>query len=415
MSRSLFRLEVMEHQRERLWGDVMLTQPLSLRLLSALVALVLAALITYLILGSYTRKETVEGFLTPEAGLVQVHARQPGTLTHVNVSTGDRVEEGDILARISTDTALDDGFTLNAMLVDLLDQQVRQLEQRMERHQQRHETRRLWLERRIERHESQQQQLNRQLGLQDERIGLAESRYEAVQSLRERDLISGEDYETRYQALLDERQQREQLQHNLSMERGELEDARFELDSLDSDTAETLDELRAEITALEQQRLQYRGEHAFTVRAPRAGRVTSLQARLGQLVDPSRPLMIILPEESALQAELFVPSSAIGFMAPELPVRLRYHAFPHERFGIHEATVDRVAETVLSPEQIDAPVQSEVPVYRVTARLTEQDLVAYGRTVALSAGMTVEADILLEERPLYQWILRPFYSLRGTL
>jgi len=38
---------------------------------------------------------------------------------------------------------------------------------------------------------------------------------------------------------------------------------------------------------------------------------------------------------------------------------------------------------------------------------------AYGQAEPLRAGMGVEADLLLDTRPLYQWLLEPIYSLRG--
>jgi hypothetical protein len=46
------------------------------------------------------------------------------------------------------------------------------------------------------------------------------------------------------------------------------------------------------------------------VRAPAAGRVSTLQAAAGRLADPRQPQLAILPSNSALQAELFLPTRA---------------------------------------------------------------------------------------------------------
>jgi len=415
MTGSLFRTEVINHQREKLWGEVTLTQPLSVRLLSGLVATTVVALIVFLTLGTYTRKETVHGYLVPSSGLVRVYAHQPGTVTELLVEPGDTVRQGEALMRISTDKALEDGFALNTLVLDLLDQQKSQLEQRIERHERRREARKAFLHSKIRGHEEQIDQFLRQRKLQSERKALAESRYASLSELHRDSLISDEDYEARYQALLDERQRYEQIGQSLISERARLEDARFELDSLDSDTQETLDQLESEISRISQQRLQHRGEHAFTIQAPTDGHVSGMQVTRGQTVDPQRPLLTLLPEGDELQVELFVPTQAIGFIKPGLPVKVRYDAFPYERFGVHESQVQSVARTILAPHEIDAPVAPEMPVYRVAATLGEQAMMAYGQSMPLQAGMTVEADILLDERPLYQWILRPLYSLRGTL
>ncbi|MDX1587784.1 MAG: HlyD family efflux transporter periplasmic adaptor subunit [Oleiphilaceae bacterium] len=415
MTGSLFRREALAHQRERLWGDILLTQPLSLRVLTGVVAITLIGLVLYLTLGTYTRKETVQGYLSPAEGLVAVHVSQPGTVTQLEVKAGDRVARGTVLARVSTDRVLENGITLNTLVLELLEQQTQQLEQRIERQTQRREARELYLNGRIDGHLRQIRQLEEQIRLQKERAALAQRRYQSLDNLHRDGLISEEKYQARYQTWLDEQQRQKQLFQSLSAEEGELRNARFELDSLASETEEAIDGLEAEIARLDERRLQHRGEQAFSIKAPRSGRITSLQIKPGQRASPGRPLMAILPEGSALQVQLLVPSRAIGFLERELPVRVRYDAFPYERFGIHESRVVEIARTVLAPDQVDAPIRPKTPVYRVSAHLEAQTLTAYGRDMPLNAGMTLQADILLDERPLYQWLLKPLYSLKGTL
>jgi membrane fusion protein len=53
------------------------------------------------------------------------------------------------------------------------------------------------------------------------------------------------------------------------------------------------------------------------------------------------------------------------------------------------------------------------PVYRVTVELARQTATAYGEEVALQPGMQLEADVLIETRRLYRWVLDPLYSLTG--
>ncbi len=412
---SLFRKEAVDYQRERLWGEVILTQSLSSGVFSLLIGLVLIGLTVYLIFGTYTRKETVNGYLVPTEGLVRVHAPRSGTVSGLSVQPGDHVAKGDVLMQVQAGRVLADGVTLDVLLVELLDQQKKQLQGRIERHKHRKAARRNYLVAKIRGIEMQIEQLKRQKTLQNERLALLASRYQSLEGLHREALISQEDYEARFQNLLDERQRKEQLSQSLLAEEARLADVRFELGSLESDTRETLDQLASEIKMIDQQRLQHRGEYAFSIKAPAEGRVTSLQVSPGQMVETQRPLLAILPENNHLQAELFVPTRAIGFIEPALPVRIRYDAFPYERFGIHESHIRQVAGSILAPHEVEAPIRLDMPVYRVTSALGEQALRAYGREMPLQAGMTLEADILLDKRPLYQWILRPLFSLKGTL
>ena len=56
---------------------------------------------------------------------------------------------------------------------------------------------------------------------------------------------------------------------------------------------------------------------------------------------------------------------------------------------------------------------SSEPVYRITVELARQTVTAYGEALPLQAGMTLEADIALERRRLYEWVLDPLYTVTG--
>ena len=56
-------------------------------------------------------------------------------------------------------------------------------------------------------------------------------------------------------------------------------------------------------------------------------------AEPGQSVTPAPALASLIPADTRLQAQLFAPSSAIGFVRPDQTVLLRYQAFPYQKFG----------------------------------------------------------------------------------
>lgn len=414
MRDSLFRQEAVQHQRNRLWGDVILTQPLSTKLATLAVGVALVLLVSFLILGDYTRKERVSGYLVPESGLVEVYPDQQGNATDVLVESGAAVQAGDTLARIATDRATDNGSTVSTLLIDVLKHQKAILTQRIERANRRMVERKTHLSERVGNLEDQIEQLDQQRSLQQERLDLARSRYASLESLREEQLMSESDYQDRYQLFLDEQQSLEQLERSLLTEKSTLQSAKFELASLGTETAEEIDQLEAEKSRVTQQIIQFDGESSFSLKAPIAGTVTSLQLAPGQRVNPQQPVLAILPEGQQLEADLFIPTRAIGFLSPGLSVDIRYDAFPYQRFGTYSAEVRQVAKTVLSPDDINAPLRLQEPVYRARANLEHDEILAYGRNFPLQAGMIFEAHLRLDERPLYQWLLKPLYSLKGT-
>ncbi len=47
--------------------------------------------------------------------------------------------------------------------------------------------------------------------------------------------------------------------------------------------------------------------------------------------------------------------------------------------------------------------------------MATQSISAYGQSVPLQPGMTLSADIVLEERSLLSWLFEPIISLKGRV
>jgi membrane fusion protein len=166
---------------------------------------------------------------------------------------------------------------------------------------------------------------------------------------------------------------------------------------------------------LEEKRAGADAQTGFVLRAAGAGRVTALQANPGQPADPAKPLMTLVPADSELRAEIYVPSRAIGFVRPGQRVRLLYEAFPHERFGAAYGAIDEIAATVLKPEEASTPLSLREPVYRLTVKPDRVTVRAYGADLPLLAGMALTADIILEERSFLDLLLDPLRAARGRI
>ncbi len=68
----LFRQEALDNRRERLWGEVVLVQPLSFWLLTGFISLVVLLIALLLVFGTYARRENVTGYLLPDKGLIKI-------------------------------------------------------------------------------------------------------------------------------------------------------------------------------------------------------------------------------------------------------------------------------------------------------------------------------------------------------
>jgi membrane fusion protein len=178
---------------------------------------------------------------------------------------------------------------------------------------------------------------------------------------------------------------------------------------------------------LEQERAEAEARREIVVVAPHDGTVTAIHAVPGAKADTGTPLLSIVPPASRLEAHLYAPSRAVGFVRPGQRVLLRYQAFPYQRFGHYEGVVAAFSRAALSPAELPAQLAgltsltgvaagaAAEPIYRITVSLASQTVTAYGAQVPLQPGMTLEADVALERRRLFEWVLDPLYAVTGQL
>ena len=126
-------------------------------------------------------------------------------------------------------------------------------------------------------------------------------------------------------------------------------------------------------------------------------------------------VMTVMPESDALRAILLVPSRAYGFVAEGQDTKIRFDAFPYQRFGLFDGKVIKTSDYIVMPGEVDMPVVIHTPVYKVEVAMASQSISAYGQLVPLQPGMTISADIVLEERSLLSWLFEPIISLKGRV
>ena len=91
---TLFRPEVINAQRRRVFGSVTLHQPVALIAFTLTAFISVTLLVVFLLTGRMARKETGVGWIVPAAGLSEVRAMNGGVVTAVGVSAGSWVDAG---------------------------------------------------------------------------------------------------------------------------------------------------------------------------------------------------------------------------------------------------------------------------------------------------------------------------------
>lgn len=412
-TRQLFRQEAVDFQRARQqWGDVAALQPLSTKILTWFLAGVVAALIAFALLAGYVRKETAIGYLTPTSGTAKIFAPRNGTIRQVHVEDGAAVQEGQPLLTIDTDQIASDGSDVNVSLLDTLLAQKQILAKNVEAEEKRAGSEGEQLSAVAAGLEAEISQLRAQLKLQNDRLEVANSDLNAGQQLHAKGYLTTVDLRRRQMAALEQQQVLSTLDQQIAAKQNQLIETRSTLSQLPTVMAQKVQVLRNDLSAADQRIAEIQGRRAYVIRAPVAGRVSTLQATVGQNANPQRLQLEIIPEEATLQAELFITARAIGFVEPGQPVRLLFEAFPYQHFGTYRGQVVKVSQTILTSSDTGGPIKLNEPAYRVIASLERQDIDVHGKKIALQPDMLLKADILLEWRSLMNWLLSPLTSVR---
>ena len=412
---SLFRPEAVKQQGVKLDGDVIIAQPVSVTVLVAVLVAVVAIAVTFLSQSSFNRKETVMGYLKPDVGMARVAAQRSGTVVSVLVEEGQLVQAGQELARISSDEFLAQGENLSSQLALALQQQQQSLQQRLQQYELANNEQQQAIRQRIANAQAQLVEIRSQQQLMQERYKINQLRLQDYQQLRAKGHLSAAELNNQQEQILSLRQQQTDLQLSYQNQHSQLIQLQAQLEAQGREFTQQKAQIAAEGARLEQQKseVQARGEVVLT--APISGRVTNLIAETGSMAVAGRSLLTILPKDSQLYAVLLVPTRAFGFIEAGQHARLRFDAFPYQRFGLYEGEVVQHSKAILLPNELEIPVPIQEPVYQVRVKLNAQHIKAYGAEVPLQAGMLLSADIVLEQRSLLSWLFEPLLSLRGRL
>ncbi len=424
-SRQLFRPEVLVARRTQSLGTVLLAPRRSHRLFTVFGLLVAAAILGLLFLAHFTRTVHVGGWLVPNEGVIRVFAPRPGVVTGLHVAEGARVRKGDALLTLSDElqsTAL--GATQAQIARGLAERRESLLEERRQQERLLVQQKSA-LAQRVAALRLEQAQIEREIALLEERVSIARSAEALHRKLRETGFISDLRLQQVASETLEQRGRLGALQRNrlaIARERMALE---ADLDDLPLKFQKEIAAIERSMAELAESRAEAEARREIVIPAPQNGTVTAIQAVLGASPGTAVPLLSIVPADTRLEAHLYSPSRAVGFVHPGQRVQLRYQAYPYQKFGHHEGVVTSVSRAAVSPAELPpqlaglggvtglAAGAAAEPIYRITVTLARQTVTAYGNEAALQPGMMLDADVALERRRLYEWVLDPLFTITG--
>jgi hemolysin D len=413
------------------------------RALHALVYTMIALVLTGVVWSFIGRADVIvteHGALAPASELRRFYAPVDGELVNLYVAEGQPVTKGDVLARLNARGAVEAaGNAMQAQLKlenaerewrefpekkALLEQKAATLRQAMELEERQHQKRTaIGTSKLEEQHRAELAEARANV----EETKLEMEKYERVFAATTGSGVSLLEVESRRNAYhlaqsrlseLTARQSQELIQADAQLESSgeqlkklklEYEAAANELATAEQKLRLQLDTARVEADAAARIRFENIDKDNFLlIVAPVSGIVTDLTStQPGDKVQANTPLGGIAPSNSHSIVKVEIAENDRAFLREGLPVKLKFNAFPYQRYGVIHGTLEYVSPATKLASQ------TKQPVYEARVSL-ERDYYKVAETkYPLRYGMTAAVEIVVRERRLIDLALDPFRQIGG--
>lgn len=376
-------------------------------------AVVAITFLTLAVFGTYTRKITTKGILSTGQRTAHATATLNGVIEGILVRENESVLVGQPLIKISKESISDKGSTYT-LTSEEIEEQIRLVNMKNNTTKAKHSQEALELIQKEKELSKQIIALQSEIALQRKLVRNRQEslhKYELLSSDGAASLISRDDAQNEYL----------ETAITLHQSNQKLEQLKFDLESIPlkskvmKHTQEiAISELTNELLTLRRELISNEGSKITYIASPISGSISAINGAVGQSVSPGAILASIHPSDSRLEAELYVPPEGIGFIEKTQQANIRISAFPFQKFGVIRGKVTNVSYTPYKSSEM--PIQTteitdpNKTYYKVNVAIEKQYITANGGKKALKPGLVVEADLLLEERKLYEWLFAPLYS-----
>lgn len=395
---------------------------------AAVAVLVLAGVLFF---GEYTKHVSASGVLVPSLGTVRLQSRSTtATVVEARVRPGQTVRRGEVLfvlseERIGEGDASPDGTRQRGRIGagDLV-ANLKRREDRITastREQAKATAQSLaQAERQVVQAQAEIDQLEVELDLQQRRVRIAKDHLERHSTLAQEGYVTDGWLTTAKSDLLEQQGRLEQLRRTkltLVREQSRLADAKTQLrDSRERDLAQ----LQQTGDELQHQRMEREIEQRIVIEAPEDGTITNVLVSEGQ-VPAGKVLATLVPASAMLEAEVHIASKDAGQLSEGQNVRLRFMAYPYQRYGQYPGKVLQVAQSGVNASERGDDAEQTVSqtaekFYRVRIGLRGQSVSQPGgKDKKLAPGDRFDAEIAVERRSVLDWLIQPVKAIKNRM
>lgn len=408
------------------------------------VLVLLFALLLWALFGRLDIVSVAEGKLVPVSYLKIVQPSEAGIVREIAIKEGQLVNKDQVLIRMDANLSEADSKSVQAALGHKA-LELRRIEAELSEQPFKRQANdpselynRIYSEYKSNRRALEDDIAAEQASLQKAHSDLAATR--EIQHKLEQTLPSYQAQEAAYDKLvkdgfagklMGQEKQRERItaeqdlraqEHNAKSLQGSINQSQKRLNQINSDYRQKLEAERVAIYA-EHQRLeqewakQSHRNSLLELKAPQAGIVKDLATHTpGTVVFPGTVIMTLVPNNEALQAEVWLKNEDAGFVYPNQEVKVKLSAYPFQKYGMVDGKVLQVSADAtdrsannnnqVSTEQALSSSNAQLA-YRTLIQLNQQHLALEQDKLHFAPGMQVVAEIKLADQTVMEYLLSP--------
>ncbi|VEB95412.1 Colicin V secretion protein CvaA [Cedecea lapagei] len=418
--RSLFRQEAIDNFKTRWLGQALLIGRYPAWIIVLITFAFISVLLFVIIFCDYTRRINVQGEVTSLPRAVNVFSPSQGFISHSWKQAGERVKKGDYLYQIDVARVTHSGNVSENSLratqqqTDIIKGIILKLEENKE-------VTLSQMTQQLAQYESAYRHAKELVESAKKGMIDMKSTMDNYAEYKRRGLINS-DQMTNQRYLYYQQQSVYQNLNSQMIQQGlQITSLKGDMLTRATDFDNQISQRRYELSDLQRRLAEMDATGTLFVSAPVDGKVESMSVTQGQMTNIGDSLAQIVPAESqGYFLVLWLPDSSIPYVKVGDNINVRYEAFPFEKFGQFAGKILSISSVPASPQELSSysnspqtqQTRAAQPFYKAIVDISHDRRLS---SLTLTTGMKAQAMVFMEKRPLYQWMLSPFYDIHSSL
>ena len=419
----LFRQEAINYQKAKWMGKALLIKGYSAWFVFLLSIIFIIIFIFAVIFGTYTRRINVPGEITTQPRAINLFSTQQGFIINSHVKVGDKVKKGDPIYELDVSQTTQLG-NVTQKTIESINNQIKNISEIIETLKENKQITLNALKQQIDEYNKFHQ--DSLLLVKNAEKGMSEM-YESMQNYadyQKKGLINNEQFNNQRYLYYQQQNSYQFLQNQIIQENLSIIQLNSELVTKIADFDNKISEYQFQLNALQRQLTEVNAKGTLIISAPSDGRIESLSVTDGQMVKTDDSLAQLIPANTdSYYLVLWAPNESVPYISVNDKINIRYEAYPYQKFGQFSGKIMSISKVPASSQEMSTYSSSPLSqnnvnyqaYYKVMVSLDKQQMAKFNNKIKLTNGMKADITLFLEKRPIYQWMLSPFYDIQKSI